>query len=139
MADVFLSHARDPIGRLIAKCSATTFGSHLDASGRPILSFRSEHPTIRTPLTVERFDTHQLFWHGGYFFDFIGDDPAEEAAGFLVRFFAEEVRCGVGWKDGRPAGGGPVEGDEFPSWPGPYDRIEVRSWRGNRDETREFR
>lgn len=87
-----------------------------------------------TPLTVELGGTLQLFWHGGYFFDFIGDDQATDAFEFLARFFKEEVRCGVCWRDGKAVAGGPVEGDGVPPWIGDYERIEVRSWRGNRDE-----
>ena len=103
----------------------------------PRLHIPSAHPTIQTPLTVELGGTLQLFWNGSYFFDFIGDDPAAEAFEFMGRFFAEEVRCGLCWLDGRVAGGGPVEVDGIPPWIGDHDRIEVRSWRGNRDEMSE--
>lgn len=101
----------------------------------PRLRIPSAHPTIHTPLTVELGGTLQLFWHGGYFFDFVGEDPAADAFEFLQRFFAEEVRCGVCWRDGKVVAGGPVEEDAIPLWVGDHDRIEVCSWRGNRDKT----
>jgi hypothetical protein len=103
------------------------------------LSIPSAHPTITTPLTVQLGGTLNLYWYVGYFYDFLGPDRETDAFEFLQRFFAEEVRCGVGWRDGKVAGGGPVEGDGIPSWIGEYDRIEVRSWRGNRDEVAVFR
>lgn len=101
----------------------------------PRLHIPSAHPTINTPLTVELGGTLQLFWYGGYFFDFIWEDIATEAFKFLERFFEEEVRSGVCFRDGRVIAGGPVEEDGIPPWLADWDRIEVRSWRGNRDET----
>jgi hypothetical protein len=103
----------------------------------PKLHIPSAHPKIRTPLTVELGGTLQLFWHGGYFYDFVGVDKATEAFDFLHSFFAEEVRCGLCWSDGKVVAGGPVEEDGIPPWIGDYDRVEVRSWRGNRDEVEE--
>ena len=99
------------------------------------LRIPSAHPAIQTPLTVELGGTLQLFWHGGYFFDFIEQDRATSAFEFLGRFFDEEVRCGVCWRDGKVVAGGPVEEDGVPLRIGDYDLVEVRSWRGNRDET----
>lgn len=97
------------------------------------LHIPSVHPAIHTPLTVELGGTFQLFWHGGYFYDFIGEDPATDVFEFLRKFFTEEIRCGVCWRDGQIVAGGPVVEDGVPPWVGDYDCIEVRSWRGNRD------
>jgi hypothetical protein len=101
----------------------------------PRLLVPSEHPTIKTPLTIELGGTLQLFWHGGYFFDFVGLDqhPCVEAAAFLRRFFAEEVLCSTFWKDGKVVAGGPIEADEWREWPVHEDKLELRSWRGTHD------
>ena len=106
----------------------------------PKLRIPSAHPTIRTPLTVELGGTLQLFWHGGYFYDFLGLSGMEDALSFLTRFFDEEVRCGTKWRGGKVVGGGPAEDDDEPEmWTlgDDDDRVEIRSWRGDRDEIRE--
>jgi hypothetical protein len=107
----------------------------------PRLCIPSGHPTITTPLTIELGGEFAFNWYCGCFWDLSpanSDTLRARAADFLDRFFAEEIRCGVCWHNGEPVGGGPVEGDGVPDWIGTYDLIEVKSWRGNRDESKTF-
>jgi hypothetical protein len=100
----------------------------------PILRLPSQNPRVPASLDIELFGTLQVFWHGGYFVDFLesGEAQVQAAEKFLVQFCNEEILCGVCFR-GKNVSGGPVIRDEWKLWPRDYDRLELRSWRGNRD------
>lgn len=122
---------RDLFALLVARDSAITncFTPSICA-----LCIPSQNPRVLDPLVIELFDTIQLYWHRGYFFDFLGSGTVqvEAAAEFLEQFWKEEILCGVCLKR-TSISGGPVKGDEWMMWPDDYERLELRSWRGNRD------
>jgi len=101
----------------------------------PKLQIPSAHPAISNPLIVTLGGTLELYWHGGYFYDFVGPTRADDAYKFLEKFFAEQVLCLTQWRNGKKVAGGPFEEGDDALLEGDYDRIELRSWRGNRDRT----
>ena len=105
-----------------------------DAAPHPKLVIPSKHPTIATPLTIELGGTIQLFWQEGYFADFIGQNLAEEAFQFLERFFREEIRCSICRRNGKYIAGGPIEDGDDLQWVRRYDEVDIRSWKGSRDQ-----
>ncbi len=99
----------------------------------PRLSIPSAHPSVKTPLIIEFREYCTFYWCGSYFCDFVSDNPVDEVIDFLDDFLGERVRCGIKYRNDKPFGGGPVYGDGDPMWLGDYDRVEIKSWKGNRD------
>lgn len=97
----------------------------------------SEHPTITTPLSISLGGTFAITWHRGYLYDFVetGDALVEACIQFLDDFLAERIRLAVSVRGGLVTGGGPVWDADRPTWESADEVLEIRSWRGSRDET----
>jgi len=104
--------------------------------GDLVLRIPSENPTVAEPLTILLSGNIRLYWHRGYFFDFLGnaDEQVSETTNFLTDFFAEEILCSVFVREGQGAGGGPIDRKD----PKPplldFDCLELRSWHGTFDQ-----
>ena len=103
----------------------------------PRLLIASRHPKIKSPLVVELGGYLPMYWHRGYFFDFVAEDTAGDAIDFLEKFFQEDILYGVCVRDDRALGGGPIalaNVSDCKKWLTSWDdTLEIRSWLGTHD------
>ncbi len=90
-----------------------------------VIEVPSANPRVADPLRIECGKYPAVYWHKGYFCDFIwGEAMISHFLDFLNDFFDERVLCALG---------GPIsQGDRDPR---PSEEgFWVRSWRGTFDE-----
>ena len=104
----------------------------------PRLLISSVHPTIKGPLVVQLGGYLPMYWHRGYFIDFVAESFAADAFDLLGKFFEEEILYGVRVRENTVLGGGPIiraKVDICKKWlRNSEETLEVRSWLGTFDQ-----
>ncbi|MFI5384541.1 MAG: hypothetical protein ACHQ50_00305 [Fimbriimonadales bacterium] len=104
------------------------------------VTWPSVNPSVSESLMLRCAGEPSLWWFRGYMYDFVGrgsdEVTADAIAEFLERFFEDRIACGVRFRDGKVASGGPIWFDEE-VWPNSSSwtaaDVVIRSWRGSKD------